>query len=42
MVVAKRQRRKKACKNGAKENPWTGVRTSGEKITPPSWIAQFA
>ena len=40
--MAKRQRRKKACENGAKENPWTGVRTSGETNTLPSWLAQFA
>ena len=42
IAVAKRQRRKKSCENGAKENPWTGVRTSGETNTPPSWLAQFA
>ena len=42
MLVAKRQRKRKACKNGTKENPWTGVRTSGETNTPPSWLAQFA
>ena len=42
MAVAKRQRREKACENGAKANPWTGVRTSGETKTAPSWLAQFA
>ena len=42
MAVAKRQRREKACENGAKANPWTGVRTSGETNTSPSWLAQFA
>jgi len=41
MVVAITQRRRKACKNEAKENPWTGVRISGETNTPPSWLAQF-
>ena len=30
MVVAKRQRKRKAHKNGTKQNPRTGVRTSGE------------
>ena len=30
MVVAKRQKRKKARESGTRENPWTGVRTSGE------------
>ena len=30
MVVAKRQRKEKACENGTKENPRTGVKTSGE------------
>ena len=38
MVVAKRQRKGKACKNRTKENPWTRVRTSGETNTPPSWL----
>ena len=42
MAVAKRQRKGKACENGAKENPQIGVRTSGETNTPPSWLAQFA
>ena len=42
MVVSKRQRKRKACKNGTKEKPRTGVRTSGETNTPPSWPAQFA
>ena len=40
--VAKRQRKGKAPENGTKENPQTGVRTSGEKNTPPAWLAQFA
>ena len=34
MVVAKRQKRRKTHENGARENPWTGVRTSGETNTP--------
>ena len=34
MVVAKRRRKGKACKNGTKENLWTGMRTSGEKTHP--------
>ena len=42
MVVSKRQRKRKACKNGTKENPRIGVRTSGETNTPPPWPAQFA
>ena len=42
MVVSKRQRKGKACKNGSKENPWTGVRTSGKKNIPISWLAQFS
>ena len=42
MVVAKRQRKGKACENGIKENPWTGVRISGKTNTPPSWPARFA
>ena len=42
MVVAKRQRKRKAQENGTKENPRTEVRTSGEANTPPSWLAQFA
>ena len=33
-MVAKRQRKGKACKNGTKENPRTGVRTSGEHHAP--------
>ena len=41
MVVAITQRRRKACKNEAKQNPWTGVRISDETNTPPSWLAQF-
>ena len=36
MVVSKRQIKGKAHKNGSKENPWTGVRTSGEKYIPTS------
>ena len=40
-MVAKRQRKGKACKNGTKENPQTSVRTSGETNMPPSWLAQF-
>ena len=35
MVVTKRQRKGKACENGTKENPRTGVRTSGERNSPP-------
>ena len=35
MVVAKRQRKGKAQENETKENPRTGVRTSGEANTPP-------
>ena len=42
MLVAKRQRKRKARKNGTKENPRTGVRTSGETNMPPSWPVQFA
>ena len=42
MVVAKRQKKGKACKNGTKENSWMGVRTSGETNMPISWPAQFA
>ena len=42
MAVAKRQRKGKGHENGAKENPWTGVRTSGETNMAPSWLAQFA
>ena len=42
MAVAKRQRKGKAHENGTKENPWTGVRTSGETNMAPSWLAQFA
>ena len=34
MAVAKRQRKEKACKNGTKENPWTGGITSGEQTCP--------
>ena len=40
-AVAKRQRKEKACKNGAKGNLCTRVRT-GEANDPPSWLAQFA
>ena len=45
MVVSKRQRKGKACKNGSKENPWTGVRTSGKKkhthfLASPIFIGQ--
>ena len=42
MVVTKRQRKGKTHENETKENPQTGVRTSGETNTPPSWPAQFA
>jgi len=42
MAVAERQRKRKACENGTKENPWTEVRTLGETNMPPSWLAQFA
>ena len=42
MVVAKRQRLRKACENGTKDYRWTGVRTSGETNMPPSWLARFA
>ena len=35
MAVAKRQRKGKAHENGTKENPWTGVRTSGETNSLP-------
>ena len=42
MALARRQRKGKACENRTKENPWTGVRTSGETNTPPSWLDQFA
>ena len=41
-MMAKRQIKGKAHKNGTKENLWTGVRISGETNTPPSWLAQFA
>ena len=34
MVVAKRQKRRKTHENGARENPWTRVRTSGETNMP--------
>ena len=40
MVVAKRQRKEKAWESGTKENLRTGVRTLGEKNSPP-WPAQF-
>ena len=40
--MAKRQIKGKAHKNGTKENLWTGVRTSGETNTLPSWLAQFS
>ena len=40
MEVAKRKG--KACKNGTKENPLTGVRPSDEISIPPSWLPQFA
>ena len=36
MVVAKRQRKGKAHKNGTQENPQTGAKTSGETNMPPS------
>ena len=42
MVVAKKQRKGKACKNGTKENLWTGGRRSGETNSPLSWLVQFA
>ena len=35
MAVAKRQRKENARKNGTKENLRTGVRTSGERNSPP-------
>ena len=35
MAVAKRQRKAETCENGTKENPRTGVRTSGETNSPP-------
>ena len=34
MVVAKKQKRRKACENGARENSRTRVRTSGETKSP--------
>ena len=37
-----KDKRKNACENRTKENRWTGVRTSGETKTAPSWLAQFA
>ena len=37
MKVAKRQRKKKACENGTKENLRTRVRISGETNSPPGW-----
>ena len=40
-MVAKRQRKGKDLENRTKENPWTGVRTSDETNTPPSWLAQL-
>ena len=36
------QRKGKALENGTKENPGTGVRTSGQTNMPPSWLGQFA
>ena len=36
MAMAKRQRKEKACENGTKENPWTGVRTLGGTNMPLS------
>lgn len=42
MAVAKRQRKEKVRESGTEGNLWTGVRTSGETNTPPSWLAQFA
>ena len=36
------ERLRKARENGTKDNWWTGVRTSGETNTPPSWLARFA
>ena len=33
--MAKRQRKGKARENGTKENPRTGVRTSGKRNSPP-------
>ena len=35
IVVAKRQRKGKACENRTKEGLRTGVRTSGEANSPP-------
>ena len=35
MAVAKRQKKGKVHKNRTKENPRTGVRTSGETNSPP-------
>ena len=35
MAVAKRQRKEETGENGTKENPRTGVRTSGETNSPP-------
>ena len=42
MAVAKRQRKEKACENGTKENPRTGVKTSGETalLASPIYIGQ--
>ena len=42
MVVAKRQRKEKAYENGTKENPRTGVKTSGETalLASPIYIGQ--
>ena len=39
MVMAKQQKKEKARRNGTEENPWTGLRTSGETKMPPSWLA---
>ena len=35
--MAKRQRKEKVCENGARENPQTRVRTSGEKTAQFAW-----
>ena len=42
MVVTKRQRKEKACEKGIKENPRTGVKTSGETalLASPIYMGQ--
>jgi len=42
MVMAKRQRKGKACENGTKENLWNGVITSGKINTGHSRLSQLA